>query len=65
MELNSGTMSEKTARIYNQGRHRGSSSNEAWESVRELAKEYSWDVERMLSDSGAAHGTVSDRELSQ
>jgi len=58
-------MSEETARIYNRGRRRGFSSNEAWESVRELAEEYNWDVERMLSDSDAAHGTVSDRELSQ
>lgn len=58
-------MSEETARIYNRARRRGVSSDEAWENVRELAEEFDWDVERMLSDSDADHDAVSDHELPQ
>ncbi|MCU4802723.1 hypothetical protein OB920_20385 [Halobacteria archaeon HArc-gm2] len=58
-------MSEETARILNHARQRGVSSDEAWENVRELAEEFDWDVERMLSDTDTDSTAVSDRELSQ
>jgi hypothetical protein len=58
-------MSEETARIYARARQRGVSAAEAWANMRELAEEYDWDVEQMLSDSDAVTHTVSDRELPQ
>ena len=56
-------MSEETARIYARARRRDVSSAEAWENVRELAEEFDWDVEQLLSDSDTAVDAVSDREL--
>lgn len=55
-------MSEETARIYDRARGSSASPIEAWEDLRALAEAVDWDVERMLRDSDADGGTVSDRE---
>ena len=54
---------DETARIFDQAPRRGVSSVEAWENVRELAEEFEWDVERMLSDSDTDASAVSDNEF--
>lgn len=47
-------MTQKAAEIFNRGRRSGTSSQEAWDRLKELGEETEWDTDWMRFDSDTA-----------